>query len=494
MGSEQSKGELQTTTTDQTNPDECTCQICGCLFYNPVRLSCCHSFCEVCVEVHWELESTQTELSCPQAKCEQKWESKPKVRKDTTLETVAEEAREKLVSVKLYEIQWVAKKGGATDERNASSPQSSPPAQDGGEEWSKAHSKLVEVFPEWKKKRIGVLKMLADMIVQLKKRARDGNISKVAGSSASIAGGAMAIAGIALIPVTFGASLGLTIAGTATGVAGGITAAGASIAVLVMNKASTKEATENIEKDKIAGEKLAEAVQSIYLAVSKLNVVTMATLVTKVTCEKIETYVEISFDKWAWRGFLTGIDMARNAKLAAEGAKLAAVDTTVAGASTKMAVKGAKLAAEGATVAAFGATVATISAKVATESTKVAVEGTKVAAVATKMAMQSTKMAVVGTKVAVEGAKVAVEGAKVADDVALAVVKGVASGGLRVAGIAVSSVFLVVDVASLILAGVDLHKGSPSKIAEHWQKTYDDLKLHLIHMAKTTDYIQRNRK
>ncbi|CAN0126600.1 unnamed protein product [Lampetra fluviatilis] len=411
---------------DQTNPDELTCQICECLFNNPVRLPCGHSFCEVCVEIHWELESTQTEFLCPQKECGRRWESKPTLRKDTTLENPAEEARKKLVSEKLDEIRWAAKEKEATDEGNASSPQSSTPAPQGGsEEWSQVRNKFLEVYLEWKTKRIEVLKMLASMIVELKIRARDGNISKVAGSSTGIVGGALAITGLALIPVTFGASLGLTIAGTVMGVAGGITTAGASIAVLVMNNASTKEAMENIKKDKIYIEKLEKEMTSVDFAVSKLDRVTMKTLMAE--------------------------------RVSAKEGKDDEVPAKTIGPMEKLGAAARGIFAAGGTA-----------------------KGT---------------FTVVDNAIDLAGAaKVAAAGANAADDVGLAVVKGVASGSLRIAGIAVSSVFLAVDVASLILTGIDLHKGSPSKIAVHWQGTYNDLKLHLVGMAKINDYVQRIRK
>nr|XP_032834784.1 uncharacterized protein LOC116956980 [Petromyzon marinus] len=412
MSSEQSK--------DQSKPDELTCQICECLFTNPMRLPCCHSFCEVCIEVHWELESTQTEFLCPQAKCEQRWKSKPTLRKDTTLETPAEPAREKLVSEKLDGKQRAANEGGATDEGKASSPQSSPPTQGGSEEWSRARRELAEIFPEWKTKRIEVLKMLAGMIVQLKKRKRDGNISKATGASAGIIGGAMVIAGFALAPVTAGLSLGLSIAGTTTGVAGGITAAGASIAVLVMNKASTKEATENIEKDKIAGARLAEVVRSVYSAASELDVVTMGTLVSE--------------------------------RVTAKGGEGGTAHPGIV------------------------------------ETATVTVGGIMVARSAKNAAVDIVKNSKALVKVAGAGA------ANAADDVGFAVAKGVATGGMRMAAVALSSLFLVVDVANLIRAGVNLHKKNPSKIEAHWQGTYDILKLHLVGMAKINDYVERIKK
>ncbi|KAJ7390041.1 hypothetical protein OS493_027566 [Desmophyllum pertusum] len=52
---------------------------------------------------------------------------------------------------------------------------------------------------------------------------KDAGIAETVGGSTSVAGGGMAIAGLLLAPFTAGLSLGLTIAGTATGVAGSAT-------------------------------------------------------------------------------------------------------------------------------------------------------------------------------------------------------------------------------------------------------------------------------
>ena len=68
------------------------------------------------------------------------------------------------------------------------------------------------------------LKIIDDCCSQLDKVAKDAGIAGAVGGGAGIGGGAMAIGGLLLAPFTFGASLGLTAAGTAIGAAGGVTA------------------------------------------------------------------------------------------------------------------------------------------------------------------------------------------------------------------------------------------------------------------------------
>lgn len=62
-----------------------------------------------------------------------------------------------------------------------------------------------------------------DCATKLDKVAKDTGITETVGGSASVVGGGMAIAGLLLAPFTAGVSLGLTVAGAATGVAGAAT-------------------------------------------------------------------------------------------------------------------------------------------------------------------------------------------------------------------------------------------------------------------------------
>ena len=83
----------------------------------------------------------------------------------------------------------------------------------------------------------------------LKVHHRNVNISRVTGSTASIVGSAMAIAGFAIAPITFGASIGLPVLGVTLAVAGGSTAAGASIADTVIQKSNVKQAQQQLRDD-----------------------------------------------------------------------------------------------------------------------------------------------------------------------------------------------------------------------------------------------------
>lgn len=64
--------------------EELTCSICLCTFDNPVTLPCGHNFCQGCLDETWK-ESFL--LFCPQ--CRHHYPSKPELKKNTVLSTVA---------------------------------------------------------------------------------------------------------------------------------------------------------------------------------------------------------------------------------------------------------------------------------------------------------------------------------------------------------------------------------------------------------------------
>ena len=78
-------------------------------------------------------------------------------------------------------------------------------------------------MPEWRTTRQRTINKLYEIANECNNLHKDCNIANVTGSSVGAAGGLMALGGLALAPFTFGASLSLTIAGAATGVAGATT-------------------------------------------------------------------------------------------------------------------------------------------------------------------------------------------------------------------------------------------------------------------------------
>ena len=98
-----------------------------------------------------------------------------------------------------------------------------------------------------RRKTIDLLEQHRDEVVKIVREAR---IAKIAGSATSlVVGGGLTIAGLVLIPFTFGASVGLTVAGAAVGAAGSATTFGASIVSKVMSNNRVKKAQEHINLD-----------------------------------------------------------------------------------------------------------------------------------------------------------------------------------------------------------------------------------------------------
>eukprot|EP00105_Crassostrea_gigas_P012074 XP_011427958.1 PREDICTED: uncharacterized protein LOC105328675 [Crassostrea gigas] len=74
----------------------------------------------------------------------------------------------------------------------------------------------------WAIERRKILKELESIRDEVQRQAKIHSIGSIAYSSVGVVGGGLAIAGIITAPFTFGVSLGLTVAGAATGVASGV--------------------------------------------------------------------------------------------------------------------------------------------------------------------------------------------------------------------------------------------------------------------------------
>lgn len=117
------------------------------------------------------------------------------------------------------------------------------------QELTRRYRKAVELWIPVRKMTIIVFIHVRNIAEKLREYHKKVNITRIAGSSASIGGAILAIIGFGIAPVTFGASLGLSIAGIGVAVAGGATAAGASIVDTVTQKANVKEAQEIVRRD-----------------------------------------------------------------------------------------------------------------------------------------------------------------------------------------------------------------------------------------------------
>ena len=84
---------------------------------------------------------------------------------------------------------------------------------------------------------------LTGMAEEIEKLGQDVRISQLSGSVGGFVGGGLVLAGIIAAPFTFGASLGLTIAGASLGVVGATTGIGATVAgtVITNNKMAESE-------------------------------------------------------------------------------------------------------------------------------------------------------------------------------------------------------------------------------------------------------------
>ena len=88
----------------------------------------------------------------------------------------------------------------------------------------------------WTRCSIAFESLCDGIVLELEGIRHNVNIASIVGSSVGIIGSSLALAGVITAPFTFGASLGLGIAGGVIGGLGGITSAGSKVTEVVMNK------------------------------------------------------------------------------------------------------------------------------------------------------------------------------------------------------------------------------------------------------------------
>ena len=123
---------------------------------------------------------------------------------------------------------------------------------------------LEVLYPLWYPIRNQMIEELASNKDELMSIVRTERIARIAASSASIAlGGGLVVAGIALAPFTFGASIGLSVAGGVVGGLASLGGIGAFIASKVTSNKHLKKAQEHISLDQQLSLQINDIVQEI---------------------------------------------------------------------------------------------------------------------------------------------------------------------------------------------------------------------------------------
>ncbi|XP_023249593.1 uncharacterized protein LOC111644867 [Seriola lalandi dorsalis] len=105
-------------------------------------------------------------------------------------------------------------------------------------------SAFISEFNKRHPRMLQCLKDLEDIAVQLDKMSKGAKISSVAGSSVGAVGGVLSIVGLALIPVTAGVSLALTMTGVGLGITSGVNGIVTTATEVGVNVTQEKKASE----------------------------------------------------------------------------------------------------------------------------------------------------------------------------------------------------------------------------------------------------------
>ena len=122
----------------------------------------------------------------------------------------------------------------------------------------------------WQEIRDLTIRLLQEHRDEVFELIRNTRIAKIAGATSSlVVGGVLAVTGVALLPFTFGASIGLTVAGAAVGAAGSTTVLAASITSRVMSNKKLRMAQDHISLDKQLSGLVNNAASSVSQAIQQ---------------------------------------------------------------------------------------------------------------------------------------------------------------------------------------------------------------------------------
>ena len=109
---------------------------------------------------------------------------------------------------------------------------------------------------EYMNNRVRLAEVALEVAESIHKHVRNTGIAQITGGSVGVASGTCSIIGLALAPFTFGASLGLTIAGTSGGIASAGTVAGSRLtlgAIIAHEKMKFTELLEILDSQEREG-------------------------------------------------------------------------------------------------------------------------------------------------------------------------------------------------------------------------------------------------
>ena len=102
-------------------------------------------------------------------------------------------------------------------------------------------------YPSWTEERRKCVKAIRDAAKDIDYHHRNANIVQLPTTGLGIASGVLAITGVALVPVTFGGSLALTIAGAAVGITSAVAGAGTTITDMTISRKKVRSAHVQFE-------------------------------------------------------------------------------------------------------------------------------------------------------------------------------------------------------------------------------------------------------
>ena len=130
---------------------------------------------------------------------------------------------------------------------------------------------FLQLYPEFERERLNCIVEIVKLAENIDYHHRNINIAQLPTAGVGIVGGVLTITGLALIPVTFGASLGLSITGAVMGIGSAVTGATTAATDIGIRISRLKEAKELVEKHKVSTERLSSAAEDLVQLCDEVN-------------------------------------------------------------------------------------------------------------------------------------------------------------------------------------------------------------------------------
>ena len=130
---------------------------------------------------------------------------------------------------------------------------------------------FLQYYPDWERERLDCIEKIVKLAENIELHHRNINIAQLPTAGVGIVGAVLTITGLALIPVTFGASLGLSITGAVMGIGSAVSGATSAVVDIGIRVDRVRDAKKLVEQHKESTERLFGTAEELVKLCDEVN-------------------------------------------------------------------------------------------------------------------------------------------------------------------------------------------------------------------------------